>query len=65
MKPWYCSKTIVLNAIIAGLSAFEAGTHAMREYLPEQWWVMVAIGLPVINVMLRVITTGPVAFKRD
>ena len=56
-KPWYKSKTIRLNAIAAGLVALEAGTGALQPHLPVDLYTAVAIGLPVINAMLRVITT--------
>ena len=56
-KPWYKSKTIILNAVAAGLVALEAGTGMMQPYLPANFYAIVAVGLPVLNAILRVITT--------
>lgn len=58
MKPWYKSKTLMVNALVAGLIALESTTGLIQPYLPADLYVMVAIGLPVINAMLRVITTS-------
>lgn len=57
MKPWYTSKTLWVNLIVGVLASLEATTGLLRPYLPEHWYVAVAVGLPVINVMLRVVTT--------
>ena len=56
-KPWYKSKTLILNAVAAGLVALEAGTGMMQPYLPANFYAIVAVGLPVLNAILRVITT--------
>ena len=57
MKPWYTSKTIIINAIVAALVALEAGTGLLQPYLPGNFYALVAVGLPVLNAVLRVITT--------
>ena len=56
-KPWYKSRTIRLNAIAAGLVALEAGTGALQPHLPVNFYTALAVGLPVLNAMLRVVTT--------
>ena len=56
-KPWYKSKTLILNAVAAGLVALEAGTGMMQPYLPANFYIIVAVGLPVLNAILRVVTT--------
>ena len=56
-KPWYKSKTLILNAVAAGLVALEAGTGMMQPYLPANFYAIVAVGLPVLNAILRIITT--------
>ena len=60
MKPWHQSKTLWVNSIVAALAALEATTGLLQPYLPERWYVAVAVGLPIINVVLRVITTQPI-----
>jgi len=57
VKKWYKSKTIIVNALVAALATLEASTGLLEPYLPGGWYVMLAVGLPVVNVMLRVITT--------
>ena len=57
MKAWWKSKTLWVNIIVAVLASLEATTGLLRPYLPEHWYVAVAVGLPVINVVLRIVTT--------
>ena len=57
MKPWYTSKTIIINAIVAALVALEAGTGLLQPHLPGNFYVIIAVCLPVVNAVLRVITT--------
>jgi hypothetical protein len=57
MKPWYKSKTLWVNIIVAVLATLEASTGLLQPYLPDHWYVAVAVGLPIINVVLRIITT--------
>jgi hypothetical protein len=57
MKPWHRSKTIWVNALAAGLVALEAVTGLLQPHLPVNIYVAVAVGLPVLNAMLRVITS--------
>ena len=57
MKPWWQSKTLWVNAVIAALAALEAGTGLLQPFLPVNFYAAVAVGLPVVNSVLRVITT--------
>jgi len=57
MKPWWQSKTLWVNAIVAALAAFEAGTGLLQPFVPTNLYTLIAVGLPVINALLRVITT--------
>lgn len=57
LKPWYRSRTILANAAVAGLVALEAVSGLLQPYLPVNFYAAVAVGLPVLNAMLRVITT--------
>lgn len=57
VKAWYTSKTLIINAMVAALVALEAGTGLLQPFMPANFYTMVAVGLPVINAVLRVITT--------
>jgi hypothetical protein len=57
MKPWYQSKTLWVNVVVAALAALEAGTGLLQPYLPANFYVLVAVGLPVVNAVLRIVTT--------
>lgn len=57
MKAWWKSKTLWINIIVAVLASLEATTGLLQPFLPEHWYVVVAVGLPVINVVLRIVTT--------
>lgn len=64
MKPWYTSKTIIVNAIVAAMVALEAGTGLLQPYLPGNFYAIIAVGLPVVNAVLRVITTTALAANK-
>lgn len=57
MKPWYRSRTILVNAAVAGLVALEASFGLLQPHLPVNVYAAVAVALPVINAILRIITT--------
>ena len=63
MKKWYKSKTLIVNAVVAGLVALEAVTGFLKPYVGDAFYTIIAVALPVINAMLRVITTEPVKFR--
>ena len=64
MKPWYTSKTIIVNAIVAAMVALEAGTGLLQPHLPGNFYAIIAVGLPVVNAVLRVITTTALAANK-
>lgn len=57
MKPWYKSKTLIVNAAVAMLVALESVSGLLQPFLPINLYTAVAVGLPVINALLRVVTT--------
>lgn len=65
MKPWYTSKTIIVNAIVAALVALEAGSGLLQAYLPANFYTMIAVGLPVVNAVLRVVTTTALTVRKE
>jgi hypothetical protein len=56
-KPWWQSKTLIVNAIAAGLVTLEAGTGLLQPHLPVNLYTAIAVALPIINAMLRVVTS--------
>lgn len=56
-KPWWKSKTLILNAAAAGLVTLEASTGLLQPLLPVNFYSAIAVALPVLNAMLRVVTT--------
>lgn len=65
MKPWYKSKTIIINALAAALTALEASTGMLKPILGDSFYLIVAVGLPVVNAMLRTVTTQPLGKQSD
>ncbi len=55
-KPWWRSRTLQVNALVAALVALEAGTGLMQDVLPVNFYTAIAVALPVINAVLRVVT---------
>lgn len=63
MKAWYQSKTLWVNAVVAALAALEAGTGVLQPFLPANFYAIVAVGLPVVNAVLRIVTTQGLALR--
>lgn len=61
MKKWYQSKTLWVNAIAAALVALEAGTGLLQPLLPMDLYTSLAVGLPIVNALLRVVTSEALA----
>ncbi len=59
-KVWWKSKTLWVNAVAAMLVALEAGTGVLQPMLPVNLYTVLAVGLPIVNALLRVITTAGV-----
>jgi hypothetical protein len=57
MKPWYQSKTIIVNAVAAALVALEATSGLLQPMLPVDFYTAFAVALPIVNAVLRVVTT--------
>ena len=56
-KPWWKSRTLQFNALVAALVAAEAGTGFLQPVLPVNFYTAIAVGLPIINAVLPVITS--------
>ena len=64
MKPWYKSRTLIVNAAVAALAAFELVSGLLQPFLSVNVFTAIAVGLPVFNAILRVITTQGVVFSQ-
>lgn len=64
-KPWYASRTVWLNAAAAALVALEASTGLLQPYVGDHFYAALAVALPVLNAMLRVITTQGIALRKE
>lgn len=62
-KPWWQSKTLWFNVVVAGLAAVEANAHLVQPYLPGNvygWGMML---LTCGNAVLRLVTAQGVSLK--
>lgn len=59
-KCWWKSRTLRVNAIVLALTAAEAKLNLLQGVLPGGLYAWVAFGLPVINGVLRFVTTTAV-----
>lgn len=62
-KPWWKSKTLLLNLLAAALLAAEPQFHLLQSVLPGNVYAVLAIALTVANAMLRVVTSQPVRMR--
>lgn len=62
-KPWWRSKTIIVNALVAALAVLEVKTGLLQPLLPVNFYTALAVGLPMINAVLRIVTTQALALK--
>lgn len=63
MKPWWKSRTLWFNALVAGLAALEASANLMQPYVPGNVYGYGLLVLTVGNAILRIITTQGVSIK--
>ncbi|MGO1073209.1 hypothetical protein [Lysobacter sp. CA199] len=56
-KPWHRSWTLWVNLLAAVLVALETGLDVLRQIVPGNFYLYVALVLPLINAALRVVTT--------
>ncbi len=64
-KVWWKSKMLWVNAIVAALVAAEAVTGVMQPYVAEKFYAAVAVFLPIINAVLRVVTNEALGMHKD
>ena len=60
MKPWYTSKTLWLNAIMAAIAVLEANFGMVRDRMEPEHYLLAIAGFAAVNAGLRVITSQPI-----
>lgn len=63
VKHWLASRTLIINAIALALLAGEAQLHVLQPLLPVNVYALVAFVLPVVNAVLRAITTTALTLR--
>ena len=58
-KVWWKSRTLWLNALVLAVATAESQSALLREVMPTNTFVLISIGLPVVNMLLRVATRQP------
>lgn len=56
-KKWWASRTLWINAAVLALAAAESQLGVLQPLLPIKFYQLVAFGLPVLNAVLRFLTT--------
>lgn len=62
-KPWYLSKTLLLNALVLALAGAESQLNLLQPLLPVNVYALVAFALPIANGVLRLITSSAVCIR--
>lgn len=62
-KPWWLSKTLLVNALVGGLLLAESNISSLQGLLPANTYQIAAFALPIVNMMLRVYTTKGLSLK--
>lgn len=62
-KPWYRSKTVLLNAAALVLAIAEVNLGVLQPLLPVNVYALLAFLLPIANGLLRMVTNQPVALR--
>lgn len=58
-KPWWLSRTLIVNAALLALASAESQLQVLQPLLPINVYALLAFALPVVNAVLRVVTTQP------
>ena len=60
-KPWWQSKTIWLNTIVAVIALLDTMRDQVLATAGNHWGTMIVLAVAVVNVALRTVTTQGVA----
>lgn len=56
-KPWWKSRTLQFNVLVAGLAALEVNAKIIQPFVPGNVFGYAVVLLTVGNAMLRIITS--------
>jgi hypothetical protein len=59
-KPWYKSKLVWFNAIVAAGAAAEASLHLIADYFDPRVYFGIIMTVSAINVILRFATSSSI-----
>lgn len=62
-KPWYKSRVLWFNVIVAGLASLEAAAHMIQPFVEGNVYGYGLMLLTVGNAMLRIITSQGISIK--
>jgi hypothetical protein len=60
-KPWWTSRTLIFNALALALLMAESQLQMLQPVLPVNAYAVAAFALPIVNLVLRTITTTSIA----
>lgn len=63
MKPWWKSRTLIFNALVAALAALEANAALIQPYVPGNVYGWGVLLLTAGNAVLRIVTSQGVALR--
>lgn len=63
MKPWWKSRTLIFNALVAALAALEANAALIQPYVPGNVYGWAVLLLTTGNAVLRIVTSQGVALR--
>lgn len=64
-KHWLRSRTVMINLLVAVLAVAIDNLHLLGPVLSPRVFAAAAYVLPIVNVILRVVTSQPLALRAD
>lgn len=62
-KPWWQSKTMQINLLASALLLVEANLGVLQTVLPVNVYAVAAFVLPIVNLVLRAVTTNGISLR--
>jgi len=62
-KPWWRSKTVIVNLVVLVLAGAESQLNVLQGVLPGNVYTWLAFALPIVNLALRAVTTQGVSLS--
>jgi hypothetical protein len=62
-KPWWKSKTIWFNIIVALLAVAEAQSAQLAQMFTPHVYAYISVGVAAVNTALRIVTTAAINSK--